>query len=65
MDEDDTLPDDWIVLINGEEQYSLWPAGTGIPAGWRAVRPKASMSDSLNYITQHWIDLRPKSLRAD
>jgi MbtH protein len=51
------------VLVNDEEQHSLWPAGKEIPAGWRSVHGPGSKDDCLAYVEEHWTDLRPKSLR--
>lgn len=52
------------VLVNDEEQYSLWPATKAIPAGWRAIGPSAApKAECLAYIEQVWTDLRPLSLR--
>jgi uncharacterized protein YbdZ (MbtH family) len=53
------------VLINEEEQYSLWPAFAEIPAGWRAVYGAASRAECLDYVDENWPDMRPKSLRED
>ncbi|HXR19833.1 MAG TPA: MbtH family NRPS accessory protein [Steroidobacteraceae bacterium] len=64
MNDDELLADDWIVLINDEEQYSLWPASNAIPAGWRAVGPRGSKAETLAYVEMHWTDMRPKSLRC-
>jgi MbtH protein len=57
--------EDWtyLVLINGEEQYSLWPAFKGIPAGWRSIGPTGSKAECLAFIDEKWTDLRPRSLR--
>jgi MbtH protein len=51
------------VVINDEEQYSVWLADREIPAGWRPVGPSGPRSDCLDYIDQVWTDMRPKSLR--
>jgi len=54
------------VLVNDEEQYSLWPTFADVPAGWRVVYggdQGAARSACLDYVEQHWSDLRPKSLR--
>ena len=51
------------VLQNDEEQYSIWPGGKAVPAGWRTVFEPASKQDCLAYIEAHWTDMRPKSLR--
>ena len=52
-----------VVVINEEEQYSIWPEGKAIPAGWRAVLEPAPTEQCLEYIEAHWTDMRPLSLR--
>jgi MbtH protein len=51
------------VVANDEEQYSIWPAGRDIPAGWRASGPRDSKEKCLAYIKEVWTDMRPLSLR--
>jgi MbtH protein len=51
------------VLVNDEEQYSLWPAFADVPAGWTVVLADATRADCLAYVEEHWTDLRPRSLR--
>jgi MbtH protein len=51
------------VTINNEEQYSIWPVDSAIPAGWRAVGKRAVKSECLAYIDETWTDMRPLSLR--
>jgi glycopeptidolipid biosynthesis protein len=51
------------VLVNDEEQHSLWPAFADVPAGWRVVYGEAERAACLDYIEQNWPDIRPKSLR--
>jgi MbtH protein len=53
----------FLVLVNGEEQHSLWPAFAEIPAGWRRVYGEASRADCLQYVEEYWTDMRPKGLR--
>ena len=53
----------FLVLINDEEQHSLWPTFAEIPAGWRVVYGEAGRAACLEYIEQNWADIRPKSLR--
>jgi uncharacterized protein YbdZ (MbtH family) len=53
----------FFVLVNDEEQHSLWPVFTDIPAGWQAVYGAAARDTCLDYIEQNWPDIRPKSLR--
>ncbi len=53
----------YVVVVNGEEQYSIWPAGRQIPLGWRAEGKQGSKAECLDYIEQVWTDMRPLSLR--
>ena len=53
----------FFVVINDEEQHSLWPAFANIPAGWRVVYGEGDRAACLDYIEQNWTDIRPKSLR--
>ncbi len=59
-DEDGTF----LVLLNDEEQYSLWPAFIDVPAGWRVVHPAANRSTCLDFVHTNWVDMRPRSLRS-
>jgi len=52
-----------IVLVNSEEQYSLWPSFKDIPKGWTAVGPKGKRKECLEWVGKTWTDMRPKSLR--
>ncbi|MFE0750884.1 MbtH family protein [Gordonia sp. NPDC058843] len=51
------------VLVNDEEQYSLWPAFAEVPNGWSVVIRKSSRGECMEYINANWTDLRPRSLR--
>lgn len=51
------------VVINHEEQYSIWPVGQSIPNGWRTVGQLGSKAACLEYINKVWTDMRPLSLR--
>jgi uncharacterized protein YbdZ (MbtH family) len=53
----------FLVLVNDEEQHSLWPTFADVPAGWRVVYGEADRGACLDYIEQNWPDIRPKSLR--
>jgi uncharacterized protein YbdZ (MbtH family) len=53
----------FFVLVNDEDQHSLWPVFADIPAGWRVVHGEASRADCLDYVEQNWTDIRPKSLQ--
>ncbi|MFI6044204.1 MbtH family protein [Nocardia sp. NPDC051321] len=54
---------EFFVLINLEEQYSLWPAFAEVPAGWRVVLGPDKRENCLDHIERNWTDMRPKSLR--
>jgi MbtH protein len=54
----------FIVLINEERQYSLWPAAIEAPGGWRLARPEGSRQECLDFIEAAWVDMRPASLVA-
>lgn len=60
MDEDTT---DYKVVVNHEEQYSIWPAHRANPSGWTDVGKEGKKPDCLAYIAQVWTDMRPRSLR--
>ena len=51
------------VVVNHDEQYSIWPADRPNPLGWQEVGRSGSKSDCLAYVEQVWTDLRPLSLR--
>jgi uncharacterized protein YbdZ (MbtH family) len=53
----------FFVLVNDEEQHSLWPVFADVPAGWRAVYGEAGRAGCLDFIERSWTDIRPKSLR--
>jgi len=53
---------DYRVLVNHEEQYSLWPAFREVPAGWTATGPRGKRQECLDWIEQNWTDMRPRSL---
>ena len=51
------------VLVNEENQHSLWPAFADVPAGWQVVVRESSRAECLSYVEANWTDLRPSSLR--
>ncbi len=64
MAEDDNVDDTtYLVVVNHEEQYSIWPDFKPIPNGWRAVGKSGPKKDCLDYIATVWTDMRPLSLR--
>lgn len=61
----DEREDVYLVVLNDEEQYSIWPAGRQIPLGWRADGKEGSKAECLDYIEQVWTDMRPLRLRGE
>lgn len=59
-DEDDKQ---FMVVMNHEEQYSIWPAQRDMALGWRAMGKIGNKSECLSYIKETWVDMRPLSLR--
>jgi MbtH protein len=53
----------WTVLMNDEEQYSLFPQTLAVPGGWRAVGFEGDQEHCERYVDEHWTDMRPASLR--
>lgn len=51
------------VVINHEEQYSIWPAERANPLGWHDVGQTGKKQECLDFIKQAWTDMRPLSLR--
>ncbi len=60
-EEDETAT--YIVVVNHEEQYSIWLDYKEIPQGWRAVGKSGPKAECLAYINEVWTDMRPLSLR--
>lgn len=58
--EDETI---YKVVVNHEEQYSIWPADRELPLGWRYAGKEGLKKDCLAYIEEVWTDMRPLSLR--
>ncbi len=53
----------WVV-VNGEGQYSIWPADSPPPSGWQRVGSARPKTECLSEIETVWTDMRPASLRA-
>jgi MbtH protein len=51
------------VVVNDEEQYSIWPADRENPAGWRDAGKTGNKQECLAWIENVWTDMRPLSLR--
>ncbi len=52
----------FLVLVNAENQHSLWPSFAEVPAGWRTVHGPDARQACLDYIETNWADMRPQSL---
>ncbi|MCX6043764.1 MAG: MbtH family protein [Chloroflexi bacterium] len=53
----------YTVVMNDEEQYSIWRADRQLPLGWHAVGKSGPKEECLAYIQAAWTDMRPLSLR--
>lgn len=62
-DENETAAITYHVVVNHEEQYSIWPDYKQIPGGWRMAGKTGSKDECLAYIKEVWTDMRPLSLR--
>lgn len=51
------------VVVNHEQQYSIWPADRDTPPGWTDAGMSGTKVECLNYIREVWTDMRPPSLR--
>ncbi|BBL77214.1 MbtH family protein [Methylomagnum ishizawai] len=60
FDSEDTV---FRVVVNEEEQYSIWPDYKEIPPGWREAGKTGLKQECLEYIERVWTDMRPLSLR--
>ena len=60
IDAEDT---EFTVVINDEEQYSIWPTYKAVPQGWSEVGVKGLKPHCLDYIERTCTDMRPRSLR--
>jgi MbtH protein len=52
----------FLVLVNDEGQYSLWPSFKEVPAGWTVTGPQGQRQVCLDWIEATWTDMRPRSL---
>lgn len=61
MSDDDRTT--YTVVLNDEGQYSIWPVGRDLPAGWRSDGTSGTKAECLAHIERVWTDMRPASLR--
>jgi MbtH protein len=55
---------EYTVVVNHEEQYSIWATFKPVPAGWREAGKKGSKAECLAHIEEVWTDMTPASVRA-
>lgn len=54
----------FFVLVNDEEQHSLWPSGLAVPPGWQIAHGSDTRQACVEYVEKNWTDLRPRSARV-
>jgi MbtH protein len=54
----------FVVLVNDEDQHSLWPVNIAVPAGWRVVFGEAGRQEWRADVEANWTDIRPRSARS-
>jgi MbtH protein len=53
----------FVVVVNEEDQYSIWPDGLALPMGWREAGMRGARAECLAFIRDVWTDIRPLSVR--
>ena len=53
---------EYVVVMNREEQYSIWPAHKPMPEGWTAQHRRGSREECLEYVAEVWTDMIPRTL---
>lgn len=61
-DKEDTTT--YVVVVNHEDQYSIWPEGKEVPLGWRAAGKSGPKAACLAWVKEVWTDMTPLSLRG-
>lgn len=64
MNSMDSKKNNQIVVVNAEEQYSIWPTWRKIPAGWQPVGEGRPREECLAWIEENWVDMRPRSMKT-
>ena len=55
----------YTIVVNNNEQYSIWPAEREVPDGWKKVGVKGTKNQCLEFIQQVWTDMTPLSSRIE
>lgn len=53
----------FLVLRNGDDQYSLWPQFVPVPNGWSTVHGPDSRQDCLDFVNENWTSMLPNRVR--
>jgi MbtH protein len=64
-EDDEEVTTQYRVVVNHEEQYSIWPAARPTPNGWREIDKTGTRAECLAYIDQVWTDITPLSVRQE
>ena len=59
------LSTEFTVVVNDEEQYSVWPGHLELPAGWHQEGTRGTQQECLDHVDRVWTDMRPRSARTD
>ncbi|HEY8065215.1 MAG TPA: MbtH family protein [Methylosinus sp.] len=51
----------FVVLVNSRAQFALWPDFSADPKGWRRVFGPGPRLQCMQYVDDHWIDMRPRA----
>lgn len=54
---------EYVVVINDEEQYSIWRTDRPLPDGWAGGGFSGTREECLNHVDEVWSDMRPRSVR--
>jgi MbtH protein len=57
------MSNEFAVVRNDEEQYSIWPADRPCPAGWHTTGFTGTREECVAHVDEVWTDMRPRSLR--
>lgn len=63
MPEERPATGEFVVVVNGEEQWSIWPAHRPVPAGWAEEGTVGTRAACLDHIEECWTDIRPRGVR--
>lgn len=63
MECSERIPENYVVVIDAEEHYSIWPSWREIPIGWKSAGETGTKEACLDWIERVWTDMRPLSMR--